>query len=95
MIYWVSEWFGNDEQTFFFDTSKVDQGVPFEATYAALCAAASCLPDKTLFVNRDESLINSVSDRFGKYQDGERCWTRLHALLPCQVDERVTLVFDE
>ncbi len=91
-IYSVTEWRNNAAQAFFFDDSRVDQTAAFEVAYATLCKRASEMPNTTLNINVDPTLIVSVKERFGTYHDGAQCWKKLLTRPPCRIDRCVTLV---
>jgi hypothetical protein len=91
MIFHVSEWYDNDCNQFFFDSSKVDPLNKFETAYSSLLLKASGL-EHPYSAYKNPSLMKSIHDRFGKYSDNMKCWNNLLTKPPCMVDVSVSIV---
>lgn len=87
MIVHVTEWYDNDSHTYFFDTSRVNREIPFEAAFADLL-------ENNINKTVDDPVVAypDIEARFAEYQDSMRCWERLKCRPPCKVDGECTLI---
>ncbi len=88
MIIAVTEWYDHSSSRFYFDTSKVNPGNPFEAAYHALLQKAIKSKSKSWTAIGDKS----IQARFGDYQNGMPGWSKLMAKVPCRIEAEVSLV---